>query len=233
MIVWGGLRGRTYANTGGVYDPATDTWTATHHDGRALARALPHGGVDRDEDDRLGGIRRSGLFEHRRASTTRRPTPGRRRRRRSARRALRPHGGVDGHEDDRLGRQSARQRPSQHRRASTIPRRDTLDGDVTTGAPTGRVPHTAVWTGSKMIVWGGRTPAPTPNTGGRYDPATDTWTATTHDGSAHAPATRHTAVWTGTEMIVWGGRRGLTTRGSLRPALLPPHRFYRGLRCFD
>ena len=37
--------------------------------------------------------------------------------------------------------------------------------------------HTAVWTGSEMIVWGGYY-ASYPyrlNTGGRYDPATDNW----------------------------------------------------------
>jgi hypothetical protein len=42
------------------------------------------------------------------------------------------------------------------------------------------------------------------NTGGRYDPATNTWTAT---GTTNAPSGRqsHTAIWTGSEMIVWGG----------------------------
>ena len=42
------------------------------------------------------------------------------------------------------------------------------------------------------------------NTGGRYNPGTDTWTATS---TTNAPAARafHTAVWTGSEMIVWGG----------------------------
>ena len=45
------------------------------------------------------------------------------------------------------------------------------------------------------------------DTGGRYDPATDAWTATT---TVSAPWARvdHTAVWTGTEMIVWGGCYG-------------------------
>ncbi len=37
--------------------------------------------------------------------------------------------------------------------------------------------HTAVWTGNQMIVWGG--PASDPlNTGGAYEPATDTWRPT-------------------------------------------------------
>ena len=42
------------------------------------------------------------------------------------------------------------------------------------------------------------------NTGGRYNPSTDSWTATS---TTNAPDARclHTAVWTGSEMIVWGG----------------------------
>src|SRR5262245_40334051 len=68
-----------------------------------------------------------------------------------------------------------------------------------TNAPTARELHTAVWTGSEMIIWGGFA-----NTGGRYDPSTDSWTATS---TTNAPTGRfgHTAVWTGNEMIVWGG----------------------------
>src|SRR5437016_2950636 len=64
--------------------------------------------------------------------------------------------------------------------------------------------HTAVWTGSEMIVWGGTDFSGVLNTGGRYNPGTDSWTATS---TTNAPAGRsnHTAVWTGTEMIVWGG----------------------------
>src|SRR5438132_3138724 len=58
-----------------------------------------------------------------------------------------------------------------------------------------------------MIVWGGRGTGGVWNTGGRYNPATDSWTATS---TTNAPALRyeHTAVWTGNEMIVWGGFNG-------------------------
>jgi uncharacterized repeat protein (TIGR01451 family) len=73
-----------------------------------------------------------------------------------------------------------------------------------TGAPQARDAHTAVWTGSKMIVWGGENAAGELDTGGIYDPLTDTWTATTLTG---APSARlsHTAVWTGSSMVAWGG----------------------------
>src|SRR5205807_1140536 len=80
----------------------------------------------------------------------------------------------------------------------------------TVNAPTARAYHTAVWTGSQMIVWGGFFRDPFPhnlNTGGKYNPSTDSWTATS---TANAPAARtgHRAVWTGSEMIVWGGYNG-------------------------
>src|SRR2546423_11406064 len=83
----------------------------------------------------------------------------------------------------------------------------------TTNAPTARQLHTAVWTGGEMIAWGGRAPGGTIldlNTGGRYNPGTDSWTATTTN---NAPTAResHTAVWIGSKMIVWGGINGAST----------------------
>src|SRR6185369_8398267 len=55
-----------------------------------------------------------------------------------------------------------------------------LDGAWTTtsatNAPVGRTSPTAIWTGSEMIVWGGRDQnGNSLNTGGRYNPTTDTW----------------------------------------------------------
>jgi N-acetylneuraminic acid mutarotase len=104
------------------------------------------------------------------------------------------------------------------------PQTDTWTPMSVTGAPAGRFGHTAVWTGSEMVIWGGES-APATNTGGRYDPAADTWMATT---TANAPSARldHTAVWTGDAMIVWGGRSefapsgssGLATGGRYDPA---------------
>ena len=82
---------------------------------------------------------------------------------------------------------------------------DTWTPTRLTGAPSVRFYHTAVWTGSEMIVWGGNDGAGSFfRTGGKYNPSTDSWTAT---NITNAPDGRelHTAVWTGTEMIVWGG----------------------------
>jgi hypothetical protein len=55
-----------------------------------------------------------------------------------------------------------------------------------------------------MVVWGGgRLDGTTFNTGGRYDPATNSWTATSITNAPSARS-RHTAVWTLGDMIVWG-----------------------------
>ena len=70
-----------------------------------------------------------------------------------------------------------------------------------TGAPTARSQHTAVWTGTEVIVWGG---TPLTRTGGRYDPVTNSWLPTAVTG-APVGRTGHSAIWSGTEMIVWGG----------------------------
>jgi N-acetylneuraminic acid mutarotase len=79
--------------------------------------------------------------------------------------------------------------------------------------------HSAMWTGSEMVVWGGLTmgasgsPSAT-NAGVRYDPASDTWSAMSTT-NAPAPRAGHTAVWTGpvsaqtatalAVMVIWGG----------------------------
>ena len=179
MIVWGGWpRLRRPCNTGGIYDPATDTWTATCTTVPNGPRQ-PHGGVDGLEDDRLGRMDDAPLHEHRR-----RLRPGDRHvdgdvHDESPHRLAAPHGGVDGLEDDRLGGRIRGAGRLVNTGGVYDPATDTWTATSTTSAPTAATDHTAVWTGSKMIVWGGvRTGATPSNTGGIYDPATDTWTAT-------------------------------------------------------
>ena len=100
-------------------------------------------------------------------------------------------------------------------------RNDNWASTCITNAPDGRIDHSAVWTGSEMIVWGGENYPFVLNTGGRYNPSTDSWTATSTTNAPDARG-RHTAVWTGSEMIVWGGRdafsRPLNTGGRYNPA---------------
>ena len=82
---------------------------------------------------------------------------------------------------------------------------DSWTATSTASVPSARIFHTAIWTGSKMIIWGGGYAISNgSNTGGLYDPITDSWADTT---TTNAPPRRnhHTAVWTGSKMIVWGG----------------------------
>src|SRR3989475_3768940 len=55
---------------------------------------------------------------------------------------------------------------------------DTWTPTSTTNAPAGRYRHTAVWTGSEMIVWGGENGSSFLNTGGRNNTGHDCSTAT-------------------------------------------------------
>jgi len=95
--------------------------------------------------------------------------------------------------------------------AKYYPVTDTWIPITTTDAPSNRTGHTAVWTGSEMIIWGGSNITEWLNTGAKYYSITDTWISITTTG---APSSRtwHTAVWTGSpaqggtgEMIIWGG----------------------------
>jgi len=89
-------------------------------------------------------------------------------------------------------------------------------------APEARDLHSAIWTGSKMVVWGGRSWTGTPPyyvypaTGGLYDLATDSWTMAS---ATHALQGRvaHTAIWTGSQMVIWGGanKDGLALTGGV------------------
>jgi N-acetylneuraminic acid mutarotase len=95
------------------------------------------------------------------------------------------------------------------------PATDTWELTPTLGAPSGRSLHTAVWTGTEMAIWGGRTLAGAVNSGGMYDPQSKAWRPIS-DTCGAAERFDHTAVWTGGEMIIWGGSRNgaLVTSGA-------------------
>jgi N-acetylneuraminic acid mutarotase len=74
---------------------------------------------------------------------------------------------------------------------------------------TGRGFHTAVWTGTDMIVWGGGYSSTLKNDGATYNLATNKWkTIATPSLSARR---QQAGVWTGSKMIVWGGYDGSST----------------------
>lgn len=109
------------------------------------------------------------------------------------------------------------------------------DGGATTGnslaaapavplpeAPIGdRWGHTAVWTGTQMLVWGGQGADDAAfSDGAAYDPATNQWSKLP---PAPIPALLgHTAVWTGQKMLVWGLLAGRQDRGQAAGAAYDP-----------
>lgn len=73
--------------------------------------------------------------------------------------------------------------------------------------PEARIKHQGVWTGSKVMFWGGKSS----DFGGNYsagvviyDPSSETWSTVSAVGEPSV-RTHHSVVWDGTEMIVWGG----------------------------
>ena|SRR5436853_241169 len=73
---------------------------------------------------------------------------------------------------------------------------DSWTATSTTNAPDARSGHTAIWTGSNMIVWGGGDGSVALNTGARYDPGTNSWTATS---TADTPVARGVTLQSGLE----------------------------------
>jgi hypothetical protein len=78
----------------------------------------------------------------------------------------------------------------------------------TTNAPSQRKHGVVVWTGNRLLTWGGAySHTLFYNDGASYDPETDSWTAISSIG---APSGREFSafVWTGSKLLVWGGYNG-------------------------
>lgn len=91
------------------------------------------------------------------------------------------------------------------------PQSDEWSAMSQTNVPSGRVFHSAVWTGADMLVFGGQYDVRSDyNTvtggyfedGARYNPSLDEWTSLPLGPSARS---RHATVWTGNEMLVHSG----------------------------
>jgi N-acetylneuraminic acid mutarotase len=215
MIVWGGFQFEGFSNTGGRYNPSTDSWAATTTANAPSPRAstavwtgtemIIWGGRDGVNYLNTGGRYNPSSDSWTATSMSGAPT---------ARSGTLVWTGSEiiiwgGFSDIGYTNTGGRYNPDT----------DSWTATSTTNAPTGRSIHTAVWSGSEMIVWGGTSDSVTYlNSGGRYDPGTNSWTAT---NTANAPSGRefHEAVWSGEAMIVWGGYNGnyLDTGGRYNP----------------
>ena len=203
MIVWGGLpSGSTYTNTGGRYDPPTDSWTATSTGANVPAESrnctavwsgsemLVWGGVGGT------GARYSPPFDSwRPISMAQAPID------RTGESAV-----WTGREMIVWGGRTTSSTMASETGDRYDPATDSWVPTSTGGdVPTPRYNHSAVWTGSEMIVWGGSDSINWTSTGGRYRPATDDWTPTSTASGVPQARRGQVAVWTGREMIVWGG----------------------------
>jgi len=200
MIVWGGydFLGVGDLNSGGRYNPSTDTWTPTSTGTNVPTARHSHSAVWTGTEMIIwggGGIPGNTGGRYNPSSDSWVPTAPDTPPARAEHTAVWTGtemivwGGFDG---------GSRYDPSTDTWSSV---------SIGANVPTGRVGHTAVWTGTEMIVWGGwrGTNNTAVNTGGRYNPSTDTWVATSTGANVPSPRNDHTAVWTGTKMIVWGG----------------------------
>ncbi len=218
MVVWGGNSGVTgITNTGARYNPATNIWTATNLTNAPTkrtrhtavwtgSRMLIFGGRTGDTDNttvNTGSSYDPVSNSWTALSTSNAPSSREYQTAVWTGTEMIVWGGYDGTKSTGVstgGRYN--------------PQTNTWQATNTTGAPAARYGHKSVWTGTRMIVWGGQGPNfftyDYLNTGATYDPVADTWVATTLTG-APSPRSAHTAVWSGSEMVVWGGD-SLTTR---------------------
>jgi N-acetylneuraminic acid mutarotase len=206
MIVWGGFGASSYFNSGGRYQPAVQLWNAMTASGAPAARSdhasvwtgsrmivwggrnatgyLADGGLYDPTDDQWTALTLSGAPAAR-------------------------HSAVAVWTGDRFlvwGGEAAFGPVNSGGRllADADGTTQTWETISTSGAPSARTGHSAVWTGAKMIIWGGRNGDSFFGDGALYDPAADTWTALPTAGAPSARA-GHAALWTGAEMLVQGG----------------------------
>jgi N-acetylneuraminic acid mutarotase len=205
MIIWGGGDGTNLLNTGGRYDPADDSWTATNTVNAPTAR-ISHTAVWTGSEMivwagsgcgnncrwNTGGRYNPATDSWIATSTTNAPSA------RWDHKALWTGsemivwGGTD-------------QTNYLHTGGRYHPATDSWTPTGLVNVPPGRIAYTAVWTGTEMIVWGGVDEFfNVTNTGGRYNPSTDSWIGTV-SGSGPSARADHSAVWTGSEVVIWGG----------------------------
>lgn len=206
MLVWGGQGTAGYTNTGGRYDPTTNSWMPITTIGAPAARAyhtavwtgsrmLVWGGIGAGSVLNTGGEYDPSTDSWRPITTAGAPT------------ARTRHSAVwtgsrmlvwGGWEDwDYYATNTG---------AVYDPATDSWIPITTSGAPTARGLHTAVWTGSRMLVWGGQGDSGLGSGGGEYDLAADAWRSMGLAGDVPPDRVNHTAVWTGSRMLIWGGQ---------------------------
>jgi hypothetical protein len=211
MIVWGGHNAGQFHNTGGRYNPLTDGWTATSTGANAPSARWDHtavwtgtemivwGGTIFGDNQNDGG-RYSPSNDSWVATSVGANVPTGRSYHTAVWTGTEMIVWGGNTATTSYAKTGGRYNPALNNWTAT---------SIGPNVPDGRNYHTAVWTGTEMIVWGGNIAASTfANTGGRYNPSTDGWLATSIGASVPTARYTHTAIWTGTQMIVWGGTEG-------------------------
>jgi N-acetylneuraminic acid mutarotase len=176
MVVWGGdSNGKV--NTGGRYDPATDAWTPTSTGGSVAARAghtaiwTGNAAVIWGGHDGFGVLDTGGQYDATLDMWTPVSTAG-------APAARQVHTAVwTGSDMIVWGGRTTSSNSSLGTGGRYQPLTDTWTDVSTSQAPQPRSAHSAVWTGNRMVIWGGSQDYYL-NNGGQYDPATDSWIPT-------------------------------------------------------
>ena len=221
MVVWGGL-GPGYVNTGARYNPESNSWSATQTIGAPPARAfhtavwtgtemIVWGGRAPDTVYLNSGGRYNPITDSWTTTSIVDAPLGR------------SYYSViwSGNQMIIWGGEETFNTTGVNTGGRYNPTTNTWSNTTITGAPDGREVHTATWTGTEMIIWGGgSTINGHSNTGKLYDPVSDSWRATTIVGAVGTRGA-HTAIWDGTGMMVWGGFRSgccaLNTGGIYHP----------------
>lgn len=212
MIIWGGASAGNFVNTGGRYNPSNAVWTAlsttnapTGRLGHVAAwtgsRMVVWGGRSS-----LGGLGDGAYYDPVADQWTPLPIAN----------APSPRfGAVAVVTADRVLVWGGTGQSGELNTGAQL----LLDGNgVPTGwiamnslnAPSARSGHSMVWTGQKLLVWGGQSGPNFLADGAAYYPVADTWSPIT---ATNGPSARsaHTAVWSGQEMLVFGGEALLGT----------------------
>jgi N-acetylneuraminic acid mutarotase len=209
MLVWGGTAGvLSGLNTGGRYNPTTDSWTPITTTGAPSARFLITPVWDGTEMLVWGGQAGTTFFanggRYNPATSTWTPisttgTPSGRK----------GHTAVwDGTQMDVWGGVNGSLTWfNDGGRYNPVSNLWTPISNTLSNTPTARQAQVGVWSGTEMIVWGGVNANGILNDGARYNPVVNLWTPMIGDG---APVARfgNPAVWTGSQMLMFGGYDG-------------------------
>jgi N-acetylneuraminic acid mutarotase len=209
MIVWGGFGSSGYFNSGGRYNPTSQSWATVSTTGAPTVRSdhacvwtgskmIVWGGRSFAGYLADGGVYNPAVNEWSSLTLSGAPTA-----RHSAAAVYGNNTMIVWGGETSSGVTQSGGRLSVD--GNGVPQQ--WQGVSTVNAPSARTGHTAVWTGSKMIVWGGRNGGTFFGDGALYDPSTDTWTPLPSTGSPTARS-GHGALWSGTEMLIFIGEDG-------------------------